>query len=105
MKVRLTPEARGKILDVLDSILRENPFAARRYRNLIDSSLRRLGRFPGLGHLVPEFPGAPFKQFLVLPYRFFFFIDERKKTVWVVDVWHGAQIPAYPQLPDLGAEP
>lgn len=25
--------------------------------------------------------------------------DEARKTVWVVDVWHGAQLPSRPKLP------
>jgi toxin ParE1/3/4 len=104
MKVRLTKEARGKLDDVLDAILSVNPFAARRYRDKIGSSLRRLGRYPRLGHVVPEYPTAQVKQFIVLPYRFFYFIDERERTVWVVDVWHGAQLPAEPRLP-AGREP
>lgn len=99
MKVRLTPEARGKLDDVLDAILSVNPFAARRYREKIGRALRRLGRYPRLGHVVPEYATAAVKQFIVLPYRFFYFIDERNQTVWIVDVWHGAQIPAQPQLP------
>ena len=104
MKVRLTKEAREKLEYVLDAILSVNPFAARRYREKIGSSLRRLGRFPRLGHAVPEHPTAPVKQFIVLPYRFFYFIDEAEQAVWVVDVWHGAQLPAQPRLP-AGREP
>lgn len=103
MKVRLTPEARGKIDDALYRILLSDVFAARRYRDRVALALRRLGQFPQLGHFVPEYPTAPIKQFIVEPYRFFYFIDERRRVLWVVDVWHGAQIPDYPQLP--AAEP
>src|SRR5262245_52705605 len=99
MRVRITPDARAKIDAALDTILREDRFAAKRYREKIGRSLRQLGRFPRSGHFVPEHPTAPVKQFIVLPYRFFYYIDERAKIVWVVDVWHGAQIPTYPRLP------
>ena len=99
MRVRITPDARAKIDAALDTILREDRFAAKRYREKIGRSLRQLGQFPRRGHFVPEYPTAPVKQFIVLPYRFFCYIDERAKVVWVVDVWHGAQIPTYPRLP------
>ena len=51
-----------------------------------------------------EFPELSLREFIVEPYRFFYFIDERKKLVWIVDVWHGAQLPTYPRLPDAGAQ-
>jgi plasmid stabilization system protein ParE len=104
MKVRLTPEARSKLDAVLDRILRDNPFAARRYRSSLGRALLRLGRFPQLGHFIAEYPSAPAKQFLVEPYRFFYFIDERHRTVWVIDIWHGAQLPADPHLSVVGPE-
>ena len=98
MRVRLTPEARRKLDEALDRILCDNPSAARHYRDKIARALRRLAQFPRLGHFVPEYPTAPVKQFIIEPYRCFYFIDERVRVLWVVDVWHGAQIPAYPQL-------
>jgi hypothetical protein len=42
-----------------------------------------------------EFPHLPYKEVYVEPYRFFYRV--REKSVWVVAVWHGAQIPERPQ--------
>ena len=81
-----------------------NPFAAVRFANAVGQAMRRIARYPRMGHGVPEYPKAPIRQFIVEPYRFFYFIDEQKKRVLVVDVWHGAQLPAEPRLP-MGAEP
>jgi plasmid stabilization system protein ParE len=58
--------------------------------------LRRLERFPASGRVLPEFPDLPYREVIVSPYRFFYRIAG--KTVWVVAVWHGAQIPEEPRL-------
>ena len=99
MRVRLTPAARATLDEILDRILRENRFAAQRYRDQIARTLRRVGLFPRSGHAVPEFPRPDLRQVIVDPYRFFYFVDEPRRTVWIVAVWHGAQIPAEPRAP------
>ncbi|MEK6776027.1 MAG: type II toxin-antitoxin system RelE/ParE family toxin [bacterium] len=52
-----------------------------------DSPLRK---FPHSGRALPEFPELPFREVIVAPYRFFYRVKE--KTVWIVAVWHGAQL-------------
>lgn len=99
MRVRLTPAARTTLDEILDRIISENRFAAQRYRDKIGRTLRRVGQFPRSGHLVPEFLRPDLRQVLVDPYRFFYTLDERKRTIWIVAVWHGAQIPAEPHAP------
>lgn len=42
-----------------------------------------------MGVVVRESPTGPIRQFLVLPYRFFYRIEG--DTVLIVAVWHGAQ--------------
>jgi len=74
--------------------MRDNPAAARRFRQRAESVLRRLERFPASGRILPEFPDLPYREVIVTPYRFFSRVSDR--TVWVVGVWHGAQIPEDP---------
>lgn len=105
MKVRYTPEAEDRFFEVLSALASVNPFAADRFSRKVERVYPRLAKFPRSGSRVREFPGPLLREFIVEPYRFFYFIDERRKTVWIVDVWHGAQLPAYPQLPDATAEP
>lgn len=38
----------------------------------------------------------PFREVIVNPYRFFY--RRVGKTIWVVGVWHGAQIPIEPKM-------
>lgn len=96
MKVRFTPSGRKRFLDIVAYILRENPAAARRFKQRSQTLLRRLERFPESGRVLPEFPDLPYREVIIAQYRFFYRVAG--KTVWVVAVWHGAQIPEHPRL-------
>lgn len=56
--------------------------------------LRRIEDFPISGRMIPEFPDHPFREIIVAPYRFFYKI--KADSVWIVFVWHGAQLPKEP---------
>lgn len=94
-RVRFTPAGRKQFLAVVAYILRDDPAAARRFRQRAEGSLRRLERFPESGRVLPEFPELPYREVIVAPYRFFY--RAAGDTVWVVGVWHGAQIPEEPR--------
>jgi len=94
MRLRFTPTGRTRFLAVIEYIGRDNPGAAARFRRRCEKTLRRLVRFPKSGRSLPEFPGLPYREVIVPPYRFFYRIQGR--TVWVVGVWHGAQLPDQP---------
>lgn len=96
MKVtgRFTPSARAQFLAILAYIRRDDRKAALKFRRRAERVLRRLERFPGSGRLIPEFPDLPYREVIVSPYRFFYRVEG--KTVWVVAVWHGAQLPEAP---------
>ena len=91
MKVRFTPSARDQFLSVLAYIRRDKPGAALRFRKRAEVALQRLTRFPASGRVIPEFPELPYREIIVSPYRFFY--RPKGKTVWVVAVWHSAQLP------------
>jgi toxin ParE1/3/4 len=94
VKVRFTPSGRRLFLDVISYIRAENPEAARSFRNRAESSLRRLQRFPASGRAIPEFPSLPHREVIVAPYRFFYRTE--RTTIWIVAVWHAAQLPEAP---------
>jgi plasmid stabilization system protein ParE len=56
--------------------------------------LRRLEDFPESGRTIPEFPELPFREVIISPYRFFYKITG--DVVWIVAVWHVAQLPKPP---------
>ena len=78
----------------LSYIRRDNPDAAFRVRQRAETALRRLETFPESGRVVPEFPDLPYREVIVPPYRFFYRVKNGK--VWIVAVWHSAQLPVEP---------
>ena len=100
MKVRFTPSARRQFLSALDYIRAERPSAAARLRERAQTSLSRLHEFPESGRVLPEFPDLSFREVIVPPYRFVYRVKE--DTVWVVAVWHDAQLPDEPDAAARG---
>lgn len=94
MKVQFTPSARNQFLFALSYIKKDKPSAAINFRNKAETILRRLEKFPESGRIIPEFPELPYREVIVSPYRFFYKITDN--FVWIVAVWHGAQLPKEP---------
>jgi len=92
--VYFTPSARAQFLAAVAYIRQENPTAARQFRRRAEQVLRRLQRFPNSGRVIPEFPELPYREVIIAPYRFFY--RREAEIVWVVGVWHGAQLPGEP---------
>lgn len=94
MRVQFTPPARSQFLAAITYIKRDNPEAARRFRQRAEDILRRLEIFPDSGRIIPEFPELPYREVIIAPYRFFY--RKEDDTVWIAGVWHGAQLPDEP---------
>jgi toxin ParE1/3/4 len=95
LKIIFTPTARNQFLDAIAHIRRDNPSAAVSFRKKAEDVLCRLQAFPESGRILPEFPDLPFREVIVPPYRIFYRIKEQ--TLWVIAVWHGAQLPNEPK--------
>lgn len=96
MMVRFTPSARKAYLEILFYLDQRNPLACERLMMRVERSLDRLQAFPNLGHFIPEYPDESYRQVIVDPYRFFYCIEG--DMLWIVDVWHGRQLPDPPSL-------
>lgn len=94
MTVRFTPSARRQFLGAVGHIAADNRIAAQAFRRRAETRLRRLERFPESGRSIPEFPDLPHREIVISPYRFFYRV--RGRIVWIVAVWHGAQLPVAP---------
>lgn len=94
MTVRFTPTAEAKFLGVVAYIVDENPSAAWSFHDRALESTSRLRDYPHSGRVIPEFPALPYREVIVRPYRFFYHVVGEE--VWIVDVWHDAQIPNDP---------
>jgi len=94
VKIKFTASARNQFLKGLDYIRRDNPRAAKDFRKKAETVLRRLEAYPESGRAIPEFPDLPYRELIVRPYRFFY--RSEGETVWIIAVWHGAQLPDEP---------
>jgi toxin ParE1/3/4 len=95
--VRLTPPARAQLMAAVTYIHADRPTAARDFRTRVEAALLRLVGFPASGRVIPEFDGRGFREVLVDSYRLFYRVQD--DVIWVVGVWHDAQIPNEPQEP------
>jgi toxin ParE1/3/4 len=95
VKVRFTPTGRTQFLEAVVYIYRDNPSAALSFREKAEKVLARLKRFLESGRLIPEFPDLSFREVIVRPYRFFYKI--KGDTLWIIAVWHSAQLPEEPK--------
>ena len=98
MKILFTPTGRHQFLEAIAYIYRDSPSAAISFRKKAEKALSRLIKFPESGRLIPEFPDLPFREVIVRPYRFFY--RKKDKSVWIIAVWHGAQLPDEPNNGD-----
>ena len=94
MRVRFTTAARRQLLDALDDLSDRRPSAAASFLDRVESRLRDLSNFPEAGSSIPEFPGLPFREIQVPPYRLFYRL--RDGQLWVVGLWHDAPLPSEP---------
>lgn len=94
MIVRFTPPARAQFLSAVSYIQADRPSAALTFRQRSAKILATLLDFPESGRAIPESPGLGFREVLVDSYRFFY--RAKDDVIWVVGVWHDAQIPDEP---------
>ena len=96
-RISFTRPAQSQFLSALAYIRAERPSAAQDFRDRAGRALANLAEFPESGRVIPEFPTLGFREVLVDRYRFFYKLAG--EVIWVVGVWHDAQIPAEPNEP------
>jgi toxin ParE1/3/4 len=96
VRLRFTPAGSEQFLAAVRYIAEHRPAAARRFIQKAERSLRRLGRYPASGRRIPEFLELPYREVVLPPYRFFY--RPQGTTIWIVAVWHDAQLPEPPEL-------
>jgi plasmid stabilization system protein ParE len=95
LRILFTPTARRQFLEAIAYIHRDKPSVAVTFRQKGEKSLSRLKKFPESGRKLPEFPELPFREVIINLYRFFYKIKD--DSLWIVAVWHGAQLPDEPE--------
>jgi len=94
LRILFTPAAPRQFLEALAYIRQDNPPAAIHLRQKAEEVISRLREHPESGRHLSEFPDLPYREVIVKPYRFFYRVKD--KTVWIVAVWHSAQLPDEP---------
>lgn len=95
MKIRFADTAKVSLHSAINFIHKDNPTAAANFLERVEKTLRRLEKHSDSGRRIPEYPALPYRELLVFPYRFFYKVDG--KTIFIVAVWHTAQIPIEPK--------
>jgi len=95
VKIRFANTAKISLHSAINFIYQDNPIAAANFQERVEKTLHRLEKYPDSGRRIPEYPELSYRELLVLPYRFFYKIDG--KTIFIVAVWHTAQIPIEPK--------
>jgi plasmid stabilization system protein ParE len=95
VKILFTPSPRSHFLSAIAYIRQDKPAAAIRFRRRAEIVLKRLVKFPKSGRVIPEFPDLPHREVIIAPYRFFYRV--KGKVIWIVAVWHGAQLAGVPE--------
>lgn len=99
MRVGYSIGAEARVEEIIAQLSGQNPLAASSFLRTLERAQERLAKFPRSGPHIPEFPSSPCREFLIPPFRFFYFVDERRQMVWILEIWHGAQLSAEPRLP------
>ena len=94
MKILFTPTARRQFLNAISYIRMDKPGSAMNFRHRAEKALRRLEKLPESGRIIPEFAHLPYRELIFNPYRFFYKIENH--IIWVIAVWHSAQLPGNP---------
>ncbi len=95
MIVLFTPSAKKQFLAAIEYISQDKPSPAVKFRNRAEKILQRLEKLPKSGRLIPEFPDLHCREVIISPYRFFYKI--KGDNIWIIAVWHEAQIPKKPK--------
>lgn len=89
MRVVWSPLALDRVGEIADYIARENVPAARSWIDSIIAAVKRLGRFPKSGRVVPEIQRQSIREIIHGDYRVIYRI--KREQIAVLTVRHGRQ--------------
>ena len=86
-EVRWTDLALEDLRSIRRYVAFDKPGAAKKLAGRIRQRVRDLASHPLSGRTVPEFPGSPYREVLVAPYRIVY--EVAGPGLRVLRVWHG----------------
>jgi plasmid stabilization system protein ParE len=85
----LTPQAQADLTEISNYIRQDSPDAARRVRDELQATMRRLAQMPGIGHLREDLSDEPVRFFSV--YSYLIMYRPETDPLEIVRVLHGAR--------------
>ena len=98
-KIIWPDDAIDDLRQLVATIAKDNPTAARAFGHKILAELAPLARFPRMGRVYAELGRDDVRELPVPPYRVIYRVDDVGQTVTVLVVWHGA-MRGPPRLPE-----
>jgi toxin ParE1/3/4 len=92
----LSPHAERDLLAATEWIAKDNPIAARAFRETVAMAARRLANYPESGVLRPELAGPPYRFAALSGFPFLIVYNSDRKPPLILRVLHGAR-----DLPEL----
>jgi plasmid stabilization system protein ParE len=90
-EVIIAPSAFRDLEEVFNFIATDSPENASRFVRLLLDSTRKLGDFPELGRIVPNFKNPLIRELVVRSYRVIYRLDPLDERVEIVRFWHAAR--------------
>ena len=87
----LSRSARKDLRDIVRYISADAPGRAFDFGKYLILHTKKLGQFPELGRVVPEFDDNSVREIVVRTYRVIYRVDHSNCSVEVVRFWHGAR--------------
>jgi len=89
--------AKYDLRNIAAYVAEDSPSAANQFVRSIFQAVERLADFPESGRIVPEFTDPVIREVIRKPCRIVYRVDNRKRTIEIVRVWHAAR--GTPHLP------
>ena len=92
MKIVFSIAAKKDLIDIVRYISKDKPRAAQNGAAEIKESVLKLGDFPHLGRIVPEYSDDNIREIIKGQYRIVYKIDAEKETIVILAVHHSKKL-------------
>mgnify|MGYP001164642030 FL=1 len=92
MKIIFSKGAQRDLIDTIKYISKDKPKAALNWVTEIKKSVMKLGDYPRLGRIVPEFSDESIREIIKGQYRIVYKIDVESDTIAILAVHHSKKL-------------
>lgn len=92
MKINFSKGAQRDLIDAIKYISKDKPKAALNWATEIKKSVMKLGDYPRLDRIVPEFSNESIREIIKGQYRIVYKIDVESDTIAILAVHHSKKL-------------